>query len=479
VTAFATIPNGIELEAWGIAADRELARRSLCEYAQATWPSYQTPPHIQRIAEALERVERGECRRLIICCPPRHGKSMLTSEFFPAWYLGRHPDRYVIHATYAQDLSDDFGRKVRNQCADPQYREIFADARLADDSQSVRRFSLSPGGTYYAVGVGGPVTGRGAHVLLIDDPIKGREEADSETMRRRLKDWYRSVAYTRLMPGGAVVIIETRWHHDDLAGWLLREHEAEGWEVLSLPAIAVDGDPIGRQPGEALWPEQYPAARLAEIREQLGSREWSALYQQDPMPEEGAVFRIDWFRRWRVRPDFPRVIVHSWDTGIKPEQIHDPSVCQTWIGWDRGYALIDQYRRTMAYPDLKRAVVSLAERDHPTVILIEDKGSGQSLGQDLRESTRLPVIMVVPQGSKIFRAQRVSPIVEAGHAWVPESAPWMPEWEAEVAQFPAGAHDDQVDAMTQALDYLRDRFPIGGGLADEIPIVDLPDAGGM
>lgn len=447
-----TLPAGFR-----IAVEREAARRNLCDYARHTWPGYQTPRHVLEIADVLQKVERGELARVIICCPPRHGKSMLVSEFFPAWYLGRNPEKYVIHATYGQELSEDFGRKVRNQTADPEWAAIYRGAaQLADDSQSAKRFTLRQGGSYFAVGAGGPVTGRGAHLLLIDDPIKGREDADSDTQRAKLKDWYRSVAYTRLMPGGAVVIIQTRWHYDDLAGWLLREHAAEGWHVVSLPAIAEDDDTLGRQPGEALWPDQYPADRLAAIRDQVGSREWASLYQQQPLPSEGAIFDLSWFRRHRGGPAVIDLKVHSWDTGIKPEEVHDPTVFQSWHAGDKGFYLMDLMRRTMAFPDLRRAVESLAARDDPHAILIEDKGSGQSLLQVLRADTRLPVIGMPANQSKVFRAQAVSPLVEAGKVFVPEVAPWLPEFEIEVQQFPVAQHDDQVDAMVHALTYLRE-----------------------
>ncbi len=199
---------------------KDKARDTLLGYAKYQMESYLTPPHIKLLASKLEAVERGEIKRLAIFMPPRHGKSILTSEFFPAWYLGRNPKKFIICSTYGQELADDFGRKVRNQLQDPRYQELFPDVGLATDSSSMRRFNTSKGGVYYAVGAGSAITGRGAHLLLIDDPIKGREDADSEAMRSNLLDWYRSTAYTRLMPGGSVVLIQTRWHEDDLAGWV-------------------------------------------------------------------------------------------------------------------------------------------------------------------------------------------------------------------------------------------------------------------
>ena len=197
---------------------REAAKNSLLGYAKFQMDNYKSPPHIKLLASKLEAVERGEIKRLAIFMPPRHGKSILTSEFFPAWFMGRNPDKYIICSTYAQDLADDFGRKVRNQLQAENYSNIFSDTKLATDSASVRRFHTTRGGVYYAVGAGSAITGRGAHLLLIDDPIKGREEADSQAMRKNLLDWYRSTAYTRLMPNGSVILIQTRCHEDDLEG---------------------------------------------------------------------------------------------------------------------------------------------------------------------------------------------------------------------------------------------------------------------
>jgi len=281
----------------------DLAFTRLASYAAYQWPGYQLAAHHLLIARHLEMVERGEITRLMITMPPRHGKSMLASEFFPAWYLGRNPDHYVVATTYAQELADDFGRKVRNQIADPSYSAIFPGVGLKSDSTSSRRFhvtqpldSFSTGqnGAYFAVGVGGPLTGRGAHLLLIDDPVKNREDAESELIRKKTKDWYTSTAYTRLMPGGRIVIIQTRWHEDDLTGWLLEDHKDEGWTVLNLPAISDDG--------KALWPEQYDIQTLNQIKNMIGMRDWTALYQQRPAPEDGDYFKLDWLHEYTHHP---------------------------------------------------------------------------------------------------------------------------------------------------------------------------------
>lgn len=231
--------------------------------------------------------------------PPRHTKSELGSRRFPAWYLGRHPDRQVIFSTYAQDFADDFGREVRGIVGSDEYRNIF-DTTVRDDSRAANRWHTGDGGVYVAVGAGGPITGRGAHLAIIDDPVKNRDDADSETIRNRIWKWYTSTLRTRLMPGGAIVLILTRWHEDDLAGRLIEQmgRGGEPWEVLSLPAIGEDGC--------ALWPEWFPIDELEGIRDSIGPRDWHALYQQNPTSDEGGFFKRAWFHRFDLK-ESPRV----------------------------------------------------------------------------------------------------------------------------------------------------------------------------
>ena len=388
----------------------------------------------------------------MIFMPPRHGKSMLASEFFPAFYLGRNPERQIIHCTYAQELASGFGRKVRNQMIDTAFSRIFPNATVSSDSTAANRFHTTKGGVYHAVGVGGPLTGRGADLLLIDDPIKGREDADSETMRKKLKDWYQSVAYTRLMPGGAIVLIQTRWHEDDLAGWLLTDHAHENWTVLSLPAVNDEGD--------ALWPDHYPLDRLAVIKQALGSRDWSALYQQRPTPDEGGMIKAAWLEhtRYNVLPQGHKLrIVQSWDTAYKPKQINDPSACTTWLQTTTGdYYLIDSLVIRAEYPAVKRAILSHYKKYKPDAVLIEDKASGQSLIQEFKTTT-VPVIAVEPDNDKQTRLNAVSSLFEAGKVWLPYSSDWLIDYESELFSFPLGKHDDQCDSTSQALAWMRAR----------------------
>jgi predicted phage terminase large subunit-like protein len=269
------------------------ARRSLLAFTSYTNPQYEAARHHRLIADKLEAVERGEIDRLMIFMPPRHGKSELASKRFPAWCLGRKPTRQIIAASYNSDLANDFGRDVRNIVDEPEFRQVFADVSLASDSHAANRMNTNHGGAYVAAGVGTAVTGRGAHIALIDDPFKDREEADSERRRELVWDWYRSTLFTRLMPGGAIVLIQTRWHEDDLAGRLLAS-EPDQWDVLELPAIGTDG--------KALWPEWYDVPALERIKATVGPREWSALYQQRPQPDEGTFFQRAWFKEWETLP---------------------------------------------------------------------------------------------------------------------------------------------------------------------------------
>ncbi len=319
-----------------------LAREDLACYAVAQWPAFELAAHHRIIVDKLEAVEKGLIRRLMIFLPPRHGKSLLATQFFPAWYLGRHPDQFIITASYGQELADDFGRKVRNLVGDPLHQSIFPGFRLAEDSTSMRRFNTAAGGSYYAVGRGGPITGRGAHLLIIDDPLKDREEAQSETVRRNLHEWYTNVAYTRLQPGAAIVIVQTRWHEDDLAGRLLREPGSD-WEGVSLPAIAEANESF-RRAGEALWPEKFPLGVLEQIRIAVGGATWASLYQQRPAAAEGAIFKREWVRTYREAPASFKKVVQSWDTAFKTGAENDYSVVTTWGTTDTGYYLLSLWR---------------------------------------------------------------------------------------------------------------------------------------
>src|ERR1700681_3711526 len=426
-----------------------LAHEDLACYAISQYPSFELARHHELIVSKLEGVERGDISRLMIFLPPRHGKSLITSSLFPAWYLGRHPDHHVIFATYGQELSDDFGRRVRNSIVDQVHEAVFPNCRLSEDSSAAHRFNTIKGGAYYAVGRGGPITGRGADLLLIDDPIKDREEANSETVRKALHEWFASVAYTRLTPKGAVIVIQTRWHEDDLAGWLLREHASENWDALSLPATA-EHDESFRREGEALWPERFPLEDLNRKRQLVGGAAWASLYQQRPAAAEGAIFKRGWWRSYRELPEFFQV-VQSWDTAFKKGAESSFSVCTTWGVAENGYFLLSVWRGRVEFPELRRMLIALAEQWKPSAILVEDRVSRQSLLQDLKSATTLPVLAVKVDSDKLSRAQAVTPLIEAGKVFLLESAPWLADYIDELATFPTGNYDDAVDSTTQAL----------------------------
>lgn len=430
------------------------ARMALIPYAIAQWEGYKPADHHRLIANALERVVRGECKRLMIFMPPRHGKSMLVSEFFPPFYLGNHPDHYIITATYAQELAEDFGRKVRNQVSDPLHHQLFNECNLSSDSTSASRFATQEGGTYFAVGVGGPITGRGAHLLLIDDPVKGREEAESESMRRRMKDWYTSVAYTRLMPGAAVVVIQTRWHEDDLSGWLLREHQHENWEVISLPAINANG--------EALWTEAYPIERLQDIQKAVGPRDWNALYQQNPIPDEGEYFRREWFQFYDTLPHNMALY------GASDYAVTDGAGDYTEHGVfgvderDNLY-IVDWWSGQTNAAEWIDAKLAMVNQWQPQTWFGEAGVIRRSVEPFMvrrMEEKRIYVQLewLPSMTNKAARARAFQGRAANRKVFLPRKAPWVADLLSQLLHFPAGVHDDKVDVCSmigQALQSVR------------------------
>jgi predicted phage terminase large subunit-like protein len=453
----------------------DFAFSRLIAYAAYQWPGYRDAAHHRLIARKLEAVERGEITRLVITMPPRHGKSMLASEFFPAWYLGRNPDHYVIAATYAQELADDFGRKVRNQIADPIYQGIFPGVAIKDDSTSAKRFHVTGSldalattqdGAYFGVGVGGPLTGRGAHLLLIDDPVKNREEAESEIIRKKTKEWYTSTAYTRLMPGGRIIVIQTRWHEDDLAGWLLREHPQENWEVLDLPAINAKN--------EALWPEQYGLERLEQIRQAIGPRDWSALYQQRPSPESGGYFKAEWIHTVDQLPDRRNLAIYGGSDYAVTSDGGDYT-CHVVIGIDpddRVY-LLDLWRSQSSSEIWIEAFCDLVARWKP-IGWAEETGQIKSgvgpflVKRMLERKAFVYREAFATRGDKAVRAQSIRGRIAMKGLHILKDAPWKADLIAEMMSFPVGVHDDQVDALG-LVGQLLDRMETGALTPDIKP----------
>lgn len=413
---------------------------SWCAYC---WPAYQISGHHVQIAEALQSVERGDITRLIITMPPRHGKSMLVSEYFPAWYLGRNPDHYVIAASYAQELAEDFGRKTRNLMGAPEFSAVFPGEGLAQDSQSAKRLATNKGGAYYAVGVGGPVTGRGAHLLLIDDPIKNREDADSEIQRRKIRDWYTSTAYTRLMPGGRIIVIQTRWHEDDLAGWLLSEHKREGWSVLQLPAIT---------DGKALWPEQYPIEALTRIRDTIGARDWSALYMQEPAPDTGDYFRREWLRYYDDPAPRGLSIYGASDYAVTHGGGDYTVHCVFGVDDGDNIYLLDWYRNQSDSSAWVEELIAMANRWQP-IEWAEEAGPIQKsldpfIVKRCQETNTYLVRTPYPSAhDKKTRAQSIRGRIAQGRVFFPKTE-WVQQLTNEMMAFPVGKHDDGVDVLS-------------------------------
>jgi len=432
-----------------------LASEDLACYSTAQWCRLELASYHKRIIEMLEAIEKEKARRGMVFLPPRHSKTLLCNLLFSAYFLGRHPDRSIITTSYGQDLADDFGLKVRSLVSNPIHKRIFPGFRLSGDATSIRRFTTTAGGSYYAIGRGGPITGRGADLLLIDDPIKDHEEARSEAVRHSLQEWYASVAYPRLQPGAAVILIQTRWHKDDLAGWLLREHASENWTVICLPAIA-EKDESFRRAGEALWPEHYPLESLARIRAAIGGPAWTSLYQQQPSAAEGRMFKRDWWR-FDLEPPVCKRIVHSWDTAYKTGAQNDYSACTVWGVKDNAYHLLWFWQGREEFPELKKQMHRLADQWKPTEILVEDRASGQCLIQELKRNSVLPIIAAKVDKDKESRAQAITPLIEGGKVFLPESAPWLDYFIDQFAAFPMGTHDDAVDSTTLALNYLRNQ----------------------
>jgi predicted phage terminase large subunit-like protein len=424
--------------------------------------------HHLLLLQAIERTAARRHGRLMVFMPPGSAKSTYCSVVAPSYLMGRRRDMRVILASYGSDLARRHGRRARQVVKSPGFASIFG-CDLSSGTSAADEWALTNGSEYLAGGILSGITGNRAHGLFIDDPVKGREQADSPTIRAKTWDAYNDDLLTRLIPGGFVVLVQTRWHEDDLAGRLLPKGYAgqsgliectdgKTWEVINLPACCErDDDPLGRKIGEYLWPEWFDDAHWATFRAQ--SRTWAALFQQRPRPDEGGIFKESWCaaNRWNAIPIEARQVVHSWDTAQKPDQINDPSVGTAWrLGRGTpGYYLTDVHRDRIDYPTLKRRVISWAERDHPAAILIEDKSSGQSLIQELRSTTSLPIIAIEPDGNKIFRAQDVSAMVEAGLLRLPASAPWLTDFEGEFFGFPLSTHDDQVDSVTQFLAWAR------------------------
>jgi predicted phage terminase large subunit-like protein len=431
---------------------------TLKQFVSEVDPQYKWWRHCEMKAEIIQAIVDGEIDRAMFFEPPRHGKTQLVSRRGPAYFLARHPNRWAGLTSYEATLAQDLSRSCRDAF-------VRVGGRIRTDSSAVNLWQTSDGGGMWAAGVGGPLTGKGGHFLLIDDPIKNDEEAASETIRNKHKTWYDSTFSTRLEPKGAVLVVQTRWNEDDLAGYLLAKEalEPEGWTILNLPAVGEDKPrvfpvtctvvPDWRKPGEPLCPERYDSTALKKIEKRVGSYFWSALYQQRPSPLEGGLFKRSWWQWYKETPPAFTFMCQTWDMAFKETDTSDFVVGQVWgIAGARLY-LLDQVRGRMDFPATLMAVRALtAKWPNATAKYIEDAANGAAVISSLKQKMT-GVIAVKPIGGKESRAAAVSPLVEAGNVYLPapELAPWINDFLEECAAFPNAMHDDQVDAMTQAL----------------------------
>ena len=441
---------------------RALARKHMLPFVERFDSNYLAGWVHKDICQRLEKfshaVTERKSPRLMLFMPPRHGKSTLASVAFPAWHLGRNPEHEFISCSYSGSLAMSFSRKVRHQLREPNYKNVFSDASLDPTSQSVESWLTTKGGGYVAAGVGGGITGKGAHVLVIDDPVKNRDDAESEYSRDSVWDWYTSTAYTRLAPGGGILVILTRWHDDDLAGRLLQAAAdgADEWEVVKYPAIA-EQDEEYRDQGDALHPERYNVPSLEKIQKAIGPRDWSALYQQNPVADEGDYFNRDMINYYdEADIDFHKLKYHcAWDLAIGQRERNDYSVGLV-VGvdeYDKLY-VVDCVRGRWDGFELVEQILDLYQTWKPGVVGIEKSHIEMALGPFLEKRVRERKLheayfrdLKTGRRDKEARARAIQGRMQQGMVYFPRDPIWVGPLVAELLRFPNGVHDDQVDAL--------------------------------
>ncbi len=444
---------------------KNLAQNNFMGFVKRMWPGFIPGKHHQVVANAFEDVVNGKNKRLIINMAPRHTKSEFASYLLPAWFLGKNPQKKVIQTSHTAELAVGFGRKVRNLIDSEEYHAVFDDVKLKADNKSAGRWATNKGGEYFSIGVGGSVTGKGADLLIIDDPHSEQEAklaAHKPDVFDAVYEWYTSGPRQRLQPGGAIIIVMTRWSLRDLTGQVLKASQTRGgdeWEVIELPAIMPSGKPV--------WPEFWKLEELLALKEELPVGKWNAQYQQQPTAEEGAIVKREWWKRWEDdRPPRVDFIIQSWDTAFLKSNRADFSACTTWGVWtsedgDTNIILLDAFKDRYEFPELKQKAYETYKEWEPDVFLVEAKAAGSPLIFELRRMG-IPVSEYSPTkgNDKVVRLNAVSDLFASGRIWVPERK-FADELIEEVAAFPAGEHDDLVDSMTQALL----RFRTGGFLS--------------
>jgi len=432
---------------------QDKAKESFMEYIRYIWPGFIEGDHHRLIADKLTRVAKGEMKRLIVNMPPRHTKSEFASIYFPSWAMGLKPDMKIMQTTHTADLSINFGRKVRNLMDSDEYSKIFGEVSLASDSKSAGKWQTNKGGEYFAAGVGGAIAGRGADLLIIDDP-HSEQDAMSINLLDSCYEWYTSGPRQRLQPGGAIVIVMTRWNTADLTGRLLNrqtESHSDQWEVVELPAIFEDS-------GNVLWPEFWKKEELDAVKASIPVSKWNAQYQQNPTSEEGAIIKRDW---WQLcehdEPPSCHYVIQSYDTAFSKKETADYSAITTWgvfkpqEGMGDAIVLLDAQKGRWDFPELKAIAQEQYTEYQPDMVLIEAQASGTPLTHELR-AMGIPVVNYRPSrgNDKMSRVHAVSPVFEAGMVWAPDRV-FADEVIEECAAFPFAPHDDYVDTTTQAI----------------------------
>ena len=433
---------------------REKAQEKFMAFAHHVYDNFIEGKHHRVIAEKLEKVARGEIKRLIINMPPRHSKSEFASYLMPAWFLGRNPKLKIIQATHNTELAVRFGRKVRDLIDDPQYKDIFPATSLKEDNKSAGKWQTDVGGEYFAAGVGAAVTGRGADLFVIDDP-HSEQDALSESAFDHAYEWYTSGPRQRLQPGGSIIIVMTRWGKKDLTGRLLAAQGsdimADQWEVVEFPAILPSGN--------ALWPEFWEKDALLSIKASLPVQKWSAQWQQEPTNTESAIVKREWWKMWEKEEIPPcDYILQSYDTAFSKKETADYSAITTWgvfkpdEGGPDNIVLLDAQRGRWNFPELKEKAYNEYEYWEPDMVLIEAKATGTPLIDELR-LRGIPALGFSPGKGKdkITRMHMVAPLFEAGVVWAPADKKFADELMEEVVSFPNGDYDDFCDSMTLAL----------------------------
>ena len=440
------------------AHNQEVARETFLGFVKYVWPAFIEGRHHRVVAKAFERVVNGDLKRLIINMPPRHTKSEFASYLLPAWFLGQYPDKKIIQTSHTAELSVGFGRKVRNLVDSEDFKEVFPALALRADSKAAGRWSTNQGGEYFAIGVGGAVTGKGADLLIIDDP---HSEQDGQSIDPAVFDktyeWYTSGPRQRLQPGGAIIIVMTRWHLRDLTGKIIKSStQREGvdeWELIEFPALMPSGN--------ALWPEFWNEKELLALRNELPSSKWEAQYQQQPTSEGGALVKREWWKRWEAdNPPQCEFIIQSWDTAFLKTRRADYSACTTWGVFyqpdDEGATrpniiLLDAHKERLEFPELKKKALEFYNDWQPDACIIEAKAAGAPLVFELR-AMGIPVSEYTPSrgNDKVARVNAVADLFASGIVWCPETRFGEMVIE-EFAAFPVGEHDDLVDSSTQAL----------------------------